>query len=191
MKTSTIDSLITARTLYDEATGLVASGDRHMCSAGLVMLQDALEIVVLAILVERGVDEQKALESKGFDELLGELKIVGINVPKSGTLKALNKQRVITKHYGQLAEPATVQTYAEAAELAIDSIVSQVLGKDFREILLTDLMDGGEAREFLTQAATLIDEEHFFDGLIAIRKAIFVEIEHEYAINKWANTDAN
>lgn len=106
-------------------------------------------------------------------------------------MKALNKQRVITKHYGQLAEPATVQGYAEAAEIAIDSIVPQVLGKDFREIFLTDLMEEGEARDFLTQAATLVGQGHLLDALIAIRKAIFVEIEHEYAINKWADADPN
>lgn len=100
-----------------------------MSSAGLIMLQDALEIVILAMLVERDVDEQKTLESKTFDELMGELKKAGVAVPKSGTLKALNKQRVITKHYGQLAEPLTVQVYAEATEVAIDSIVPQVLGK--------------------------------------------------------------
>jgi hypothetical protein len=73
MKSSTVHSLLTARTLYDEAIRLIDSGDRHMCSAGLVMLQDALEIVFLAMLTEKDVDEQKALESKTFDELLASL----------------------------------------------------------------------------------------------------------------------
>jgi hypothetical protein len=77
MKSSTLHSLITARTLHDEARRLIAAGDRHMSSAGLILLQDALEIVFLAMLVEQDVDEQKALESKSFDELIGEWRIQG------------------------------------------------------------------------------------------------------------------
>lgn len=118
MKQSTVHSLLTARTLHDEAVSLIESEDRHICSAGLVMLQDALEIIFLAMLTEKDIDEHKSLESKGFDELIGEPRNIGIKVPKSGTLKALNKQRVITKHYGQLAEPVIVREYAEAADVA-------------------------------------------------------------------------
>lgn len=160
-----------------------------MSSAGLIMLQDALEIVFLAMLIERDVDEKVNLESKSFDELIGELKKVGVSVPKSGTLKALNKQRVITKHYGQLAEPLTVDTYAEAADNAVDSIVRQVIGRGYREIFLVDLLAESEAKRYLSDAAALLDENRFLDSLVAIRKAIYVEIEVEYCIRKWADSD--
>jgi len=72
------------------------------------VLQDALELILLAVLIEKGVDEKKGLENFSFDQLIGELKKEGVRVPKSGTLKALNKQRVIIKHYGQVSEPQTV-----------------------------------------------------------------------------------
>lgn len=191
MKASTLHSLITARTLHDEARRLIGAGDRHMSSAGLILLQDVLEIVFLAMLIEQDVDEVKALESKSFDELIGELKKSGIAVPKSGTLKALNKQRVITKHYGQLAEPLTVQTYAEAADLAIEAIVQRVLGRGYRDVFLADLLAEGEAKEFLIEAATELEEGRYLAALIAVRKALFVEIEVEYCVNKWADADPN
>lgn len=191
MKTSTLHALITARTLHDEARRLVLAGDRHMSSAGLILLQDALEIVFLGLLVEKDVDEKKALESKSFDELIGELKKSGVTVPKSGTLKALNKQRVITKHYGQLAEPLTVQTYAEAADTAIEAIVQEVLGRRYREIFLADLLSEGEAKALLSEAATLLELGRFLDSLIAVRKALFVEIESEYCVHKWADAEPN
>jgi hypothetical protein len=187
VKTATLHSLITARILYDEAKGLIEANDRHMCTAGLVILQDALEIVFVALLTELGVDEKKNLESKGFDELIGELKSAELKVPKSGTLKALNKQRVISKHYGQLAEPVTVRGYAEAADLAIDSIVQQTLKRNLRDIFLCDLLEEGEALDFLKVAASYIEQKQYLDALIEIRKAIFVEIESEYAIHTWAD----
>ena len=191
MKPSTLHSLLTARTLYDEALRLIESSDRHMCSAGLVMLQDALEIIFLALLTEKDVDEQKTLDYKTFDELISELRKAGVNVPKAGTLKALNKQRVITKHYGQLADPVTVRGYAEAADVAVSSILPQVLGKNFRDIFLSDLLDAGEARDFLNEAAALLDKDEPLDALIAVRTALFVEIEHEYAIDGWADAPAD
>lgn len=189
MKPATLHSLITARTLYNEAKGLIEANDRHMCTAGLVILQDALEIIFIALLTEMGIDEKKTLESKGFDELIGELKSAGIQVPKSGTLKALNKQRVISKHYGQLAEPVTVRGYAEAADIAVESILPQVLGKDLNDIFLSDLIEEGESLGFLNDASAFIEQKQYLDALIEIRKSIFVEIEYEYAIHKWADYD--
>ncbi|TON43389.1 hypothetical protein CGH56_26195, partial [Vibrio parahaemolyticus] len=72
---------------------------KHSCTAGIILLQDFVELVVLAVLDEVDINETKNIESKSFDELLGELKKNKIKVIKSGTIKALNKQRVIAKHY--------------------------------------------------------------------------------------------
>ena len=191
MKLSTTNSLITAKSIFNEAKPLIVSGNAHACSAGLILLQDALELVVLALLGERGVDEKKNLESKSFDELIGELKADGINVPKSGSIKALNKQRVITKHYGQLAEPATVLNYYECAKTFIQSTMEQVIGKGLNEVMLTDLLPDCEAKGFLSQAITLRDSGKYLESLIEIRKALFVEYEQEFSINKWSDTDAN
>ena len=191
MKSLTIHSLLTARVLYDEAKRLIESNDRHMCSAGLVMLQDALEMVFLAMLTEKEVDEQKSLESKTFDELIGELRKAGVQVPKSGTLKALNKQRVITKHYGQLAEPVTVRGYYEAADIAVSKILTQVIGKNFQEILLSDLLEPGEAKDFLNEAVKFLDQKVPLSALTSIRKALFVEIEEDYAIHKYSDVKKN
>lgn len=191
MKESTINTLLTAKAIYNEAKPLVYSGNKHSCSAGLILLQDSIELIVLALLVEKGVDEAKNLESKSFDELLGELKKSGVTIPKSGTIKALNKQRVIIKHYGQLAEPASVRSYAEAADILIESILSEVLGKTLQDILLSDLIHECEAKTYLQTASELKEQGKYLEGLIEIRKAFFVEYEREYAIHKWVEVDKN
>jgi hypothetical protein len=185
MKQSTLHTLITAKKILDEASPLVFSGNTHSCSAGLILLQDAIELVVLALLGERSVDETKSLEKKSFDELIGELKATGTPVPKSGTLKALNKQRVITKHYGQLAQPDTVTNYHEAAMLMIDKAVKNVTGKALDEIMLTELLPDCEAKELLGLAVIKKDEGNYLDCLIEIRKAFYVEYEREYDIHRW------
>ena len=86
MKPSTVHSLITAKALYYESKPLIEAGNKYSSSAGLILLQDTIELILLALLTELGVDEQKNLDSKSVDELLWKLKKAGITIPKIGTI---------------------------------------------------------------------------------------------------------
>lgn len=189
MKETTVHSLIIARTLLERSEPLCNSDDRYLASAGLVVLQDALETVFYALLIEKGVDDEKNLERKGFDELVGELKLAGILLPKSGTLKALNKQRVLTKHYAQVAEPITVRTYFDTAKNSIDAAMNSVAGHSLSDLFIADLLKDGEAKQFLKAAEELIRNDRFLEALIETRKAIFVEFEDQYNIFGWKDSD--
>lgn len=191
MKETTVHSLIIARTLLDRAEPLCASNDRYLASAGLVILQDALEMVFYAGLIERGVDEEKTLENKRFDDLMAELRAINITVPKSGTLKALNKQRVLTKHYAQVAEPITVRTYFDAALVAIEATVKAVTGGGIRELFIADLLNEGRTKEHLKNAERAIAAGDYMEALIETRKAIFIEFEEAYNVYGWRDYDPN
>ena len=109
MKTSTLQMLITARALLEQAERHCAIGDRYLATAALIVLQDAVELVFLAVLMEKELDNERAIEKFTFDEMISSVARLGIRVPKSGTLRAMNKLRVTAKHYGQVMEPSTVQ----------------------------------------------------------------------------------
>lgn len=189
MKETTVHSLVIARTLLDRAEPLCVSEDRYLASAGLIVLQDALEAVFYALLIEMGIDEAKNLERKSFDELIGELKSADVPVPKSGTLKALNKQRVLTKHYAQAAEPITVRTYLVAAQVAIETTCNKVLGRSIQGLFIADLLADGEAKTYLKAAEAALSEKHYMAALTEIRKAVFVEFEEDYNIYGWRDYD--
>jgi hypothetical protein len=189
MRESTVHALIVARTLLEQADPLCSSEDRYIASTGLVVLQDALEAVLYALLLERGADDEKNLERKSFDELIGELKSLGIVVPRSGTLKALNKQRVLVKHYAQLAEPAMVRSYHSAAHEAITSMTTAVLGQSLRDLFVADLLAEGESKTVLKLAEQAIKNRRYLDALIEVRKAVFVEFEEDYNIYGWRDYD--
>lgn len=195
MKQDTVHSLLTAKTLLDEARSLISSANQHACSAGLIFLQDALEIVFLASLRERGVDQVKNIESFTFDQLIGELGANKIKVPKSGTLKALNKQRVIVKHYGQVADPVSTLGYLDAASESTSAILRQVVGKEINDIFLSDLLpDEHKAKAYLQEASRLVEAASYYEALVEVRKAYFVEIESDYCIYSWrdiSNTTQN
>lgn len=189
MKDTTVHFLVIARALLERSESLCLSADRYLASAGLVILQDALEAVFYALLIELGVDEGKNLERKSFDELVGELKNANVLVPKSGTLKALNKQRVLTKHYAQLAEPITVRTYFEAASTVIESICQSVLGRSIFDLFIADILVDSAEKFYLKKAEYYLYKKDYLFALIEIRKAIFVVFEEEYSVYGWRDYD--
>lgn len=190
MKESTLRALITARALFEQAEQLCATGERHSATAGIIVLQDSVELVLLAMLVERDVDEQKSLESLTFDQMIGELRSIGVSVKKSGTLKAMNKLRVTAKHYGQIMEPITVQGHFNAARFSLDSILKEVVDKTFREIYLAELIPTGATKEFLESAAQAIDGSQWMDALLDVRRALFLEFERDYCIYPYRDRNA-
>jgi len=191
MKESTLQTLITARALIEQAERHCALGDRYLATAGLIVLQDAVELVFLAILIEKGIDEDRAIEKLTFDEMISAIGQLGIKVPKSGTLKAMNKLRVTAKHYGQVMEPLTVQGHLNTAKVAIDTILNLAVGKTLREVLLTELVGDTISRPFLDEAVAALTHRNYIQSLIATRKAFFLEFEQDYCIYGYRDVLAN
>lgn len=191
MKPSTLNTLMVAKSIYGETKYLVNSGDKYACTAGIILLQDFVELVVLAVLDELDVDEQRALESKSFDELLGELKKRNVPIIKSGTIKALNKQRVISKHYGQLTEPASVVNYFNVSVKFVDALLESVIGVKLNEVFLTDILKDGEAKNLVRESIALSKQENYLDALIGLRKAFFTAYEYEYCVYAFRERDEN
>ena len=185
MKQETLQTLITARALFDKAQELCTVDDKFLASAGLVVLQDAIELVIYSCLIELGADEHKSIENLTFDQLIGELSKLGKPIQKSGTLKALNKQRVIIKHFGQIAEPAAVRNYYDVAQSSTSALLKDVIGKDLQEILLADAIKGDTIRDHIAKACTAIENREYFDALIEIREAIYIAIEEDYSVFDW------
>jgi len=193
MNEGLIHSLVIAKSLMDQASRQIKTGDRYQATTGLMSLQDGVEIVFVALLIDEGSSEaaKKALERKSFDQLMGDLSAIGINVPKSGTLSLLNKQRVQAKHYGLIVDTVSANQYLRAAEVAIDKILREKIGRGIREVLLQDLLQDGETKTFLISAEEHANRGDFRSSLIDIRKALFIEIEDDYNIAAYAPKTMN
>lgn len=187
MKADTLHKLMMARILLEDAEEICLAGDKFMASSGLVILQDAVELVLIACLIEKGVDP-RGTESLSFPQLLKEIeKIEGldIRVVRSTDLVAMNKQRVLVKHYGQMAEPATVANYLEASREAVGTLLREVVNVDLNQIVLSELLSDGEAKDFMQGAYRAMDNDKPLQALIETRKALFVEIEADYSVIDW------
>lgn len=191
MKPEVLQTLLTAKVLFNKAQDLCFVADKHTASSGLIVLQDALEHIFLSCLIELGVDEKKSIENFSFDQLIGELKAESIRVAKSGTLKALNKQRVIIKHYGQVSDPSTVANYYQVAQYAVNEILKQVIGKTLQEISLHELIQNNEVKGYLSEAVKALEDDKYDEAIVNVRKAVFIEILSDYCIYDWRNSDPN
>lgn len=189
MKPETLSALLTARVLLERAEELFDIEERHSASAGLVVLQDALELVFYAALIELGEDERQSIETLSFDQLIGALRKISRPVVKSGTLKALNRERVNVKHYGHLAEPVTVRRYRDAAVLSITTLLMDVVGKGLTDISLHELLEDGPAKEHVLLAVRAREEGDNDGCLVELRKALYVAIEEEYSVESWKDYD--
>ncbi len=182
MKQEALHGLLTARALFNAARRYCLVRDRHIASAGLVILQDAFELVLYSCLVELGEDENLPLESLTFDQLIGTLRKLGHPIIKSGTLKAMNKQRVLIKHHAQLAEPLAVQNYHQAAAQAADALLQKVAGKPLQQIVIAEAINDPNLKRHIAEAVTAIDERRYFDAMVSCRKALYVKVEIAYDI---------
>ncbi|MDA2920458.1 hypothetical protein MYX76_13365 [Desulfobacterota bacterium AH_259_B03_O07] len=191
MKPEVLQTLLTAKVLFNQAQDFCFIEDKHTSSAGLLILQDALELIFLGCLIELGIDENKSLENTSFDQLIGELKKKNIKVIKSGTLKALNKQRVIIKHYGQVSEPSSVRNYFSAAQESTNVIMQQIFSKTLQDILLHELIRSAEVKNYFSIASEALEQEKYLAVLVNVRKAIYIEVEKDYCIYDWRDVDPN
>ncbi|WFC12427.1 hypothetical protein [Aeromonas salmonicida] len=191
MKASTLNTLLVSKNIFNKTKTLVNNGDKHSCTAGIILLQDFIELVILAILNELDTHETKNIESKSFDELLGELKKHKIPLIKSGTIKALNKQRVIAKHYGQLTEPASVINYFSTAVIFTDTILKHVLNMTLDEILVIDVLHDGAPKEFIKTAIEHANNGHYLEALESLRRSFYIAYEYNYSIYSFKEYDYN
>lgn len=187
MKIEAFQGLVVSRALFDQVDVLVYADNKYSSSAALVILQDAFELILKCALIELGHDEKKNIENASFDELIADLKKAGVEVPKTGTLKAMNKERVSVKHYGQIAEHDTVKNFVSATILATEKIMSSVFKTELSQVFPGGQLVNEEIREFIAEALKYISEKDGFNALIAIRKAIFVAIEEDYDISAFAD----
>jgi len=187
MKSEVLNALLTAKTLFDEARKLCFVRDRHVASAGLVLLQDAVEIVMLCCLIEKGVDESESIDKLTFDQLISRVKATGLKIPKFSDLKSMNEQRRLIKHRAQLADPITVQNFFNACQLATNALLVQLTGKQLQHIIISDAIQDHAIKSEVSEAIRLIDGGNYSEALLPIRRALYLAVESSYDIRPWRN----
>lgn len=176
--------LLTAKRLLRVAEPLCLSGEKHAASAGLLALQDAVELVLLACIEMMPGGEDEFEHSDDFRKLIKEAQRRGVKVSKPDVLASMNRMRGIVKHQGRVAEPGDVAAMLRHCTIAIDKALDSVCKSSLHEIFLHQLVEG-ESRVHLMQAEQDIEAGRGVDALVSVRRAIFLEFETEYAVDDY------
>lgn len=93
----------------------------------------------------------------------------------------------MAKHFAQIMEPEAVFQYYKKSLESIENLVQSVFRMRLQEISIAEILMDCEAKNFLIEADRLRVQEMWFRSLIEIRKAIYLEFEHEYNVADWKN----
>ena len=186
---SALRTLIIARRILDQARPLCSAEDSHDASAGLVRLHDAVELVLHGAALQLGIDHGSGPPRVEFNKLLDFVR-TEVDVPRSMTIRNLNKERVQVKHYGHIAAPETVQRFLRAAEEMTEGVLRAVYGQSLTQITLLDLLPRDcPGRLYLHDASRALAEGDVKAALTGVAQALFVEVLVEYSVDPNENVD--
>lgn len=185
---SVIKKILFCKYLYSLAEENINTGNSVKLSTGIILLQDSVEIFLLGLAEHKGASIDGNTPFDRYFDKINE-RICPEKLPLQTNLIKLNKLRVNTKHYGIYPEGGECKNFLLSVGEFYEDVSINYFGKKFASITLIDLLIDGEAKEFLKEAIEFYENDRYQDCLINCRKAIYVEVEHLYNIEKIKDAD--
>jgi len=187
---SVIKKIQMAKLLYDLGVDCFKVKENpEKIGAGLVLLQDSVEIFLIAVCEHLNIDlgdyvkfpeyfkkiEKKIEEDKGKKD----------TIPLKRQILSLNKQRINIKHYGVLPHIEDCKSFPVTVRNFFQDLSARYLKVDFSSITLVDLLEEGEQKELLKQAEKYLKSGNYKECQINCRKALYLAFEKRFDIRKF------
>jgi hypothetical protein len=145
--------LLLAKRLFLEAAKYAAKVDPVSCGLSISLLQDSVEMVVWALIKDKGISVK---ETDGFVKHLDTLKSNSVTLVGINHIHELNKARVGFKHYGNLPAKGEPEKFRGYAETFLRAAITTHFGLDFDDLSLADLVPYPAIRDRLKSAEHLL-----------------------------------
>jgi len=151
MRKNIITKILLSRKLYQLSLENLNSDNELSLSIGVILLQDSVEIFLLAVAEHIDASIGNNSNFNQYFDLINK-KLSPKELPFKLRLTALNKLRVNAKHYG--LSPSKLETHGliETVKEFFEEVSIQVFEKEFVTISLVDLINKGEAKDYLMAA---------------------------------------
>jgi len=188
MDRTLLNKILLARRLNELARENLSSVNDLSLSIGVNLLQDAVEVFLLAVSehVNAGIQSYTQFD-KYFDAI--NAKIAPKELPFRPRLIALNRLRVNSKHHGLAPAQSETEGLLATVREFFDEVTRAILGLSFATLTLVDLVHAGEVKDMLTAAEQAFRNGDFETCLVSCRKAIFIRIEKAYDVAVFGNED--
>jgi hypothetical protein len=187
---SLLNKLLLARRLYELARENLSTVNDLSLSIGVNLLQDAVEVFLLAVSEHVNAGIQGHTHFDKYFELI-DAKIGPKELPFRARLIALNKLRVNSKHYGLAPAQSETEGLLVTVREFFDEVARSVLNLSFTTLSLIDLVRDGEAKEMLRAAELAFQNDAFEQCLIDCRKAIFLRVERPYDVAPFSGSETS
>jgi hypothetical protein len=181
MDIETVRRLSLARHLYHLGISSLRSKNDICLFSAVNLLQDSVEAFLIAVADHVGAPID---QNTKFDKYLVQIneKIAPKELPFKLALINLNRIRVNSKHYGIQPARDECERLSVSVHEFFDEVSATLLGTTFSTVSAIDLLQDGETKTTLLEAKSSLESGDHVGCAISCRKAIFLEIEHNYDI---------
>lgn len=149
--------VVNAKYVLERAATLQAESSEMSLSISLLLMHDAIELLMLAVLDHLAVPNKKHRE---FMDFWGDVKQAGFSEPSDRIpMESLNKLRVGLKHNGNLPNPQTVKELLPRTRGFFENVLSTYCDMSYAAVSLIDLIPDENVRRILIAA-----RQRFSDG---------------------------
>jgi hypothetical protein len=182
LKETVIRRLKLSRYLFQLASQNARSDLDVASSASVNLLQDAIEIFLLAAIDHLNIQVGPRTDFPQYLDKINEK--TGNELPFRRRLIDINKVRVLSKHDGISPNGQEVEGYLSDGRKFLEQACSKTLGTDFWSVSLVSLLEERESKNLLLEAEGFIEMGEYEASLVSVRKAFFVEFETFYDTQK-------
>lgn len=188
MDIEVIRRICLARHLYElGASSLRSANDLHLFSA-VNLLQDAVEAFLLAVadFVGASLDERT-----NFDKYFVSIneKITPKVLPFKDRLLRLNRIRVSSKHHGIQPPRDECNQLVLVVREFFCGVSNDILHVNFATVSTIDLLTESETKDLLLHAKSALDAGELVECAISCRKAIYLELEQQYDVSNFKDSE--
>ncbi len=186
MTETVLKKLCLAKNQYHLGLNNIQTANDFSICTGVILLQDAIETFLISVAEYLNIDIK---EKDNFNTYIDKINkfIHPEKLPYRQQLTRLNKMRVSAKHYGIFPNVREVDSIIPAVSNFLFDTTQAILNSNFNSIDMTDALDNIETQKCMTKALFYYEDAKYGECLIECRKAIFIDIEKDYDISKFAN----
>jgi hypothetical protein len=166
--------VVNAKYILERSAGMQAETNEMSPSVSLLLMHDAVEFLMLAVLDHLQIAPKKNREFMDFWPLIRD---AGRSDPPDRIpMDSLNKLRIGLKHYGNLPNPQAVRDLLPRVRGFFENVLEAYCGVNYSDVSLIDLVADPEVRSSLHEAQAKFSSDK--PGALASLRIALHKIEH-------------
>lgn len=175
MHTDVYRRLVNAKYVLERASSIQAERNEMSISLSVLLMHDAVELLMVAILDHLNIADMKKREFKDFWPFAKQAS--GIDAPDKMAMERLNTVRVALKHSGILPNPAEARSLLARTKGFFENVLTLYCDKSYSDISMIDLVTNEEVQNLVKNARDKFkagDKDHAMVDL----KVAFHKVRH-------------